>query len=206
MGNFIQVVSPRLQLNQKTADSCVGVNEKNEEQLSAQQTIITLNKNMLFTHQTKITKSSLEHLKKFGVSDGDIRKQLKLLDERLSVVVTEIQAMRGSREPPRFSPSGSRGMDQLDYHLKLHNKQIEDQEQATSCFECTSYDGAFVLKIDEVQCRFRDAATGKCKWVQSPPFYTSHRGYKCQLSVYLNGDGVCRGTRVRIYRDLARRS
>ena len=105
-------------------------------------------------------------------------RQLELLDERLSVVGTKIEAMRGSRDPPQFSSSGSHGMEQLDHHLKLHDIQIQDQAQAISRLENTSYDGTFVMKIDDVQRRFHDAITGRSKRVEIPPFYTSHRGYK----------------------------
>ena len=117
----------------------------------------------------------------------------------MSVVGTEIEAMRGSRDPPQFSSSGSRGMERLDHHLKLHEIQIQDQAQAISRLENTSYDGTFVMNIDDVQRRFRDAITGRSKWVESPPFYTSRRGFKCQMSVYLNGDGKGRGTHVSVF-------
>ena len=133
-GNFIRVVLARLELTQKIVDSCVEANKEHEEQLSAQQKTITLNKTTLFAHQKKISnkESSLEHLKTFRVDDGRTRKQLELLDERLSVVGTEIEAIRGSRDPPQFSSSGSRGMERLDHHLKLHEIQIQDQAQAIS--------------------------------------------------------------------------
>ena len=55
------------------------------------------------------------------------------------------------------------------------------------------------MKIDDVQRRFQDAITGRSKRVESLPFYTSHRGFKCQMSVYLNGDGEYRGTHVSVF-------
>ena len=55
------------------------------------------------------------------------------------------------------------------------------------------------MKIDDVQRRFQDAITGRSKWVESLPFYTSRRGFKCQMSVCLNGDGKGRGTHVSVF-------
>ncbi|XP_068733414.1 TNF receptor-associated factor 3-like [Montipora capricornis] len=206
-GDFIGVVLARLELHQKTVDSCVEANKKHEERLSAQQTIATLNKT-LFAHQEKMVRmegslrhleKSLERLKKSEVDGGDVKKQLNLFDERLSIMGAEIEAMRGSRDPPRSSPSGSRETDRLDHHLRLHEIQIQDQAQAISHLENTSYDGTYVMKIDDVQRRFQDAISGKCTRIESPPFYTSRRGYRCQMSVYLNGDGEGHGTHMSIF-------
>ncbi|XP_068689741.1 TNF receptor-associated factor 3-like [Montipora foliosa] len=207
-GDFIGVVLARLELHQKTVDSCVEANKKHEKRLSAQQTIATLNKNTLFAHQEKMVRIEgslrhlekiLERLKKSEVGGDDVKKQLNLFDERLSIMGAEIEAMRGSRDPPRSSPSGSRESDRLDHHLRLHEIQIQEQAQAIFHLENTSYDGTYIMKIDDVQRRFQDAISGKYTRIESPPFYTSRRGYRCQMSVYLNGDGEGRGTHMSIF-------
>ncbi|XP_068734886.1 TNF receptor-associated factor 3-like [Montipora capricornis] len=107
--------------------------------------------------------------------------------------------MRGSRDPLQSSPSGSRETDRLDHHLKLHEIQIQDQAQAIFYLENTSYDGTYTMKIDNVRCRFQDAISGKYTRIESPPFYTSRRGYRCQMFVYLNGDGEGHRTHVSIF-------
>ena len=43
-----------------------------------------------------------------------------------------------------------------------------------------------------------NARMGKYSHVLSPPFYTTNQGYKMCLQLYLNGDGIGKGTHVTV--------
>ena len=40
---------------------------------------------------------------------------------------------------------------------------------------------------------------GKYSHIVSPPFYTSNQGYKMCLRLYLNGDGIGKGTHMSLF-------
>ena len=62
-----------------------------------------------------------------------------------------------------------------------------------------SYDGTFIWKVLELTRRKNDAILGNIISLYSAPFFTSRRGYKLCLRVYLNGDGSGRGTHVSFF-------
>ena len=62
-----------------------------------------------------------------------------------------------------------------------------------------SHDGTLVWKISDFSRRLADARSGQTPEFYSQPFYTSRFGYKMCACVYLNGDGVGRGTHVSVY-------
>uniref|UniRef100_W5KB17 TNF receptor-associated factor n=1 Tax=Astyanax mexicanus TaxID=7994 RepID=W5KB17_ASTMX len=78
--------------------------------------------------------------------------------------------------------------------LDIHVQQLQCSEQRFQQLESTSYDGKLIWKVHDYH-RKKEAGTA----LNSPPFYTSHSGYKLSARVYLGGEGTARGTHLSLY-------
>ncbi|NWT58667.1 TRAF1 factor, partial [Erythrocercus mccallii] len=85
-----------------------------------------------------------------------------------------------------------RCLTQKDVGLSSLHKSLLFSEQA-------SYDGIFLWKITEVARKLQDSVTGRTASLYSPAFYTAKYGYKVCLRVYLNGDGMGKGTHLSLF-------
>eukprot|EP00076_Gallus_gallus_P031732 XP_024997270.1 TNF receptor-associated factor 1 isoform X6 [Gallus gallus] len=81
---------------------------------------------------------------------------------------------------------------QKDAGLSRLHKSLVFSEQ-------TSYDGVFLWKITDVNQKLQDSVTGRVVSLYSPAFYTAKYGYKVCLRIYLNGDGMGKGTHVSLF-------
>ena len=70
--------------------------------------------------------------------------------------------------------------------------------------ESFNYDGRLTWKIDEYARKRREAVLGSKVSFCSPCFYTSRFGYKMCARIYLNGDGMGRGTHISLFLVLMR--
>ncbi|CAH1774219.1 unnamed protein product, partial [Owenia fusiformis] len=88
---------------------------------------------------------------------------------------------------------------QLDRMVGLHDVRLAEVDLRMDCNDITSYDGHIIWKITGIEQRKRDAVSRKTLSLYSPPFYTSKYGYKMCGRVYLNGDGIGKGTHVSLF-------
>ena len=65
--------------------------------------------------------------------------------------------------------------------------------------EVKATNGVFIWKIPDIRRRYRDAVDRKTISLYSPPFYTSPHGYRMCIRVYLNGDGLGKGTHISVF-------
>ncbi|XP_070581860.1 TNF receptor-associated factor 2-like isoform X2 [Ptychodera flava] len=65
--------------------------------------------------------------------------------------------------------------------------------------ESTSYNGILVWKISGFAKKIHEAVTGQTPSIYSQFFFTSRFGYKMCARVYLNGDGIGKGTHVSLF-------
>ncbi|XP_013389262.1 TNF receptor-associated factor 2 [Lingula anatina] len=79
-----------------------------------------------------------------------------------------------------------------DDTLQLNDTRVENLERAT-------YNGILVWKITDFVRRRQDAVNNRVPSFYSPPFYTSKSGYKMCARIYLNGDGMGKGTHVSLF-------
>ena len=80
-----------------------------------------------------------------------------------------------------------------------HGSQLDDIRLRQDIMEVRTTDGVLVWKIPDVRRRYREAVERKTISLYSPPFYTSQHGYKVGIRLYLNGDGVGKGTHVSLF-------
>ena len=74
-----------------------------------------------------------------------------------------------------------------------------DQELRLQLLERATYNGILLWKIDDFLRRRKEAVEGATLSLYSTPFYTSRHGYKMCARVYLNGDGLGKGTHLSFF-------
>ena len=92
-----------------------------------------------------------------------------------------------------------RRMESIEHTLALRNVTLDDLEEYVRQQEFSTYDGQLVWKISDYARRRNDAVTGQQVSLYSPCFYTGRYGYKMCARVYLDGNGVGRGTHISVF-------
>ena len=62
-----------------------------------------------------------------------------------------------------------------------------------------SFDGVLLWRISDVSAKIYDSFNEPEKSFYSPPFYTGRHGYKMRARIYLNGDGMGKGTHISLF-------
>ena len=88
---------------------------------------------------------------------------------------------------------------ELDHGLDRCLSSCLDQELRLQLLERATYNGVLVWKIDDFARRRKEAVDGVTMSLYSIPFYTSRHGYKMCARVYLNGDGMGKGTHLSFF-------
>uniref|UniRef100_A0A7M5WZX4 MATH domain-containing protein n=1 Tax=Clytia hemisphaerica TaxID=252671 RepID=A0A7M5WZX4_9CNID len=78
-----------------------------------------------------------------------------------------------------------------------HN--LADVDLRHQLHENTTFDGHMIWKIDNFETRYQQAVIGKTTALHSAPSFTSRYGYKFCARLYLNGDGMGKGTHVSLF-------
>jgi TNF receptor-associated factor 3 len=88
---------------------------------------------------------------------------------------------------------------ELDHSLDRCLSSSLDQELRLQLLERATYNGILLWKIDDFTRRRREAVDGVTLSLYSTPFYTSRHGYKMCARIYLNGDGLGKGTHLSFF-------
>ena len=88
---------------------------------------------------------------------------------------------------------------ELDHTLDRCLSSSLDQELRLQLLERATYSGVLLWKIDDFSRRRREAVEGITLSLYSTPFYTSPHGYKMCARIYLNGDGLGKGTHLSFF-------
>ena len=81
----------------------------------------------------------------------------------------------------------------------LRNVTLADVEEYVKEQGAVRYDGQLTWRITEYNRKRREAVYGRKASFYSPCFYTSPDGYKMCARIYLNGDGMGRGTHISLF-------
>ena len=92
-----------------------------------------------------------------------------------------------------------RRIESIEHTLALRNVTLADLEEYVKQQEFSSYDGQLLWRISDYARKRNDAVTGQQVSFYSPCFFTSRYGYKMCARIYLNGDGMGRGTHISIF-------
>ena len=89
-----------------------------------------------------------------------------------------------------------RRIESNEHTLALRAVILADWEEYVRQQEFSSYDGQLLWKISDYARRRNEAVTGQQVSFFSPCFCTSRYGYKMCARIYLNGNGMGRGTHI----------
>ena len=94
-----------------------------------------------------------------------------------------------------------RRIESIERTLALRNVTLADLEEYRDVKqqEFSSYDGQLLWRISDYARKRNDAVTGQQVSLFSPFFYTCRYGYKMRACIYLNGDGMEKGTHMSIF-------
>ena len=92
-----------------------------------------------------------------------------------------------------------RQFESISHSLALRNVTLSDLEEYVRQHDVSSHDGILLWKISDFTKRRQDALSGNQVSFYSPFFFTSRYGYKMCARIYLNGDGVGKGTHISIF-------
>ena len=127
-------------------------------------------------------------------SHDDQKMECDLLSDKLANL--EDKFNKASRENVRRQ---ERRSESLEHTLALRNVDLADLQGNVRELEILSYDGQLLWKISDYARRRNDAVSGLVQSFYSPCFYTRRFGYKMCARIYLNGDGMGRGTHISIF-------
>ena len=91
-----------------------------------------------------------------------------------------------------------RRIESIEHTLALRNVTLADLEEYVRQQEISSFDGQLLWRISDFSRKRNDAVNEEKVYVASPIFSTSRYGYKMCARVYLNGNGMGRGTHISV--------
>ncbi|XP_072405507.1 TNF receptor-associated factor 3-like [Chiloscyllium punctatum] len=97
------------------------------------------------------------------------------------------------------SESVGQQVTQHDNLLSVHEVRLAEIDLRFQLLETASYNGRLIWKIRDYARRKQEAVSGKTLSLYSQPFYSSSFGYKMCARVYLNGDGMGKGTHLSLF-------
>ena len=125
-------------------------------------------------------------LSETGREINDLRQEVSSFKRQLDGAVDSIRRLE-------------RRVESTEHNLALRNVVLSDIEEYVRQQQTSSYDGSLLWKITDYARRRNDAITGRQTSIYSPCFYTSRHGYKMCARLYLNGDGMGKGTHLSLF-------
>jgi len=137
----------------------------------------------------------------------EIQEKMQIYEGVMTVLNREIEKLTIQADTSENLQKADRELfDVMDRKIKSLERQmamkdatIAELELRTTSLELTSYDGTLVWKIADFSRKRQEAISGRTPSIYSTPFYTSKTGYKLCARIYLNGDGMGRGTHVSLF-------
>uniref|UniRef100_A0A8C5U2E7 TNF receptor-associated factor n=1 Tax=Malurus cyaneus samueli TaxID=2593467 RepID=A0A8C5U2E7_9PASS len=154
----------------------------------------------------RVIDSQAEKLKELDKEIRPFRQNWEEADSMKSSVeslqnrVTELESVdktagQGARNTSLLETQLSRH----DQMLSVHDIRLADMDLRFQVLETASYNGVLIWKIRDYKRRKQEAVMGKTLSLYSQPFYTGYFGYKMCARVYLNGDGMGKGTHLSLF-------
>ena len=138
----------------------------------------------------------------------EIMNTLREHEKKVNDLQSELARMKLSSATPTgrdfrsnsvSSRESDRRLDRTEHQLALHEIQLSEQDMQIQMLEATSYNGAYIWKIDHCSRRFQEAVSGRTPSIYSPLFYVGRFGYKVCARLYPNGDGIGKGTHMSMF-------
>ncbi|KAM5341061.1 TNF receptor-associated factor 3 isoform 4-T4 [Glossophaga mutica] len=157
-------------------------------------------------HLQRVIDSQAEKLKELDKEIRPFRQSWEEADSMKSSVeslqnrVTELESVdKSSGQAARNTGLLESQLSRHDQMLSVHDIRLADMDLRFQVLETASYNGVLIWKIRDYKRRKQEAVMGKTLSLYSQPFYTGYFGYKMCARVYLNGDGMGKGTHLSLF-------
>ncbi|XP_049755615.1 TNF receptor-associated factor 3 isoform X2 [Elephas maximus indicus] len=157
-------------------------------------------------HLQRVIDSQAEKLKELDKEIRPFRQNWEEADSMKSSVeslqnrVTELESVdKSAGQAVRNTGLLESQLSRHDQMLSVHDIRLADMDLRFQVLETASYNGVLVWKIRDYRRRKQEAVMGKTLSLYSQPFYTGYFGYKMCARVYLNGDGMGKGTHLSLF-------
>ena len=177
---------------------------------------------VLFEQLTKL-KGEFETEKQRNINVAanmeDVMQKMQILETKLSntvqrVAINEKKSASGGVGNSNVGSGGSdirkeavlqkiqsnlESINQINGTVATISQNLSDVDLRHQLHENTTYTGHMIWKIDNFEKRFEQAVIGKTTALHSAPSFTDKYGYKFCARLYLNGDGMGKGTHVSLF-------
>ncbi len=109
------------------------------------------------------------------------------------------QGFGESNVPPQRVEALHTRVVELEHSVDRALSSCLDQELRIQLLKRATYNGVLLWKIDEFDRQRREATDGATLSLYSTPFYMSRHGYKMCARVYLNSDGMGKGSHLSFF-------
>ncbi|XP_011535418.1 TNF receptor-associated factor 3 isoform X3 [Homo sapiens] len=157
-------------------------------------------------HLQRVIDSQAEKLKELDKEIRPFRQNWEEADSMKSSVeslqnrVTELESVdKSAGQVARNTGLLESQLSRHDQMLSVHDIRLADMDLRFQVLETASYNGVLIWKIRDYKRRKQEAVMGKTLSLYSQPFYTGYFGYKMCARVYLNGDGMGKGTHLSLF-------
>uniref|UniRef100_H3CA66 TNF receptor-associated factor n=1 Tax=Tetraodon nigroviridis TaxID=99883 RepID=H3CA66_TETNG len=187
----LPVVSSRVSELENASDELREKNRQMEQKLATMQKLMS-------SHSEKLLEVELELRALRGLRDEveNLRGSLEGFRTRLSALE---QGGRGGSGSTHTLASLEAQMNRHDDMLSVHDIRLADMDLRFQVLETASYNGTLIWKIRDYKRRKQEAVAAKTLSLYSQPFYTGYFGYKMCARIYLNGDGMGKGTHLSLF-------
>ncbi|XP_051942102.1 TNF receptor-associated factor 3 [Hippocampus zosterae] len=148
------------------------------------------------------------HSEKLLEVELELRALASLRDEleKVRLSLDAVRSRLGALEQGGRSAAGTVTLASLETQqnrqgdmLSVHDIRLADMDLRFQVLETASYNGTLIWKIRDYKRRKQEAVAAKTLSLYSQPFYTGYFGYKMCARVYLNGDGMGKGTHLSLF-------
>ncbi|XP_042372115.1 TNF receptor-associated factor 3-like, partial [Plectropomus leopardus] len=169
------------------------------------------NQNEELREKNRQTEQKLATMQKLMSSHSEKLLEVELELRSLRALRDEVENLRGTLENVRtrlnaLEQGGRSGtgstthtLASLETQLSVHEIRLADMDLRFQVLETASYNGTLIWKIRDYKRRKQEAVAAKTLSLYSQPFYTGYFGYKMCARVYLNGDGMGKGTHLSLF-------
>lgn len=123
----------------------------------------------------------------------------KNMQSSSSVDITAVRSTTSTEELASQVQKMSESVVEVQNTIAQYGTQLEDIRIRQDILDVKTIDGILVWKIPDLRRRYREAVEHKTISLYSPPFYTGPHSYKVCIRLYLNGDGIGKGTHISLF-------
>ena len=186
-------------ISQQTNQLEVGLNEAATQQKLMQQKTLEA----CYQSVDNLQKDMKEQLQSFEHHMRGLMEKCMKFEEIIITQSTRIQQLEEdiakNKKSSGMTEASQQQFQSQDRILASHDIKLAEHSLRLDMMDCKNTDGVLLWKITEIRRRRREAVNGKTPSIYSQPFYTSPNGYKMCARLYLNGDGMGRGSHLSLF-------